>query len=193
MRQQLWKDLLWHIARDPVPWRPGRREPRAVTNRPKPFPLLTRPRTFSRIEFVIQNGCTSKESRKIEGSTKRHSAVGHELNRGRVHNVNEALDAESQLRASSCAKAGTQLLEMIEHRPEQRLGHPLSKWRLRPVPQVARPWKCAEFSHYSVSSPHQASLAAPTRVRTPSPQSSATTAQAPLILNFQQRPLGKFV
>lgn len=44
MRQQLWEDLLWHIARDQVPLRPGRREPRAVKHRPKPFPLLTRPR-----------------------------------------------------------------------------------------------------------------------------------------------------
>jgi Transposase DDE domain len=44
MRQQLWEDLLWHIARDHVPWRPDRREPRAVKHRPKPFPLLTRPR-----------------------------------------------------------------------------------------------------------------------------------------------------
>lgn len=44
MRQQLWEDLLWHIARDQVPLRPARREPRAVKHRPKPFPLLTRPR-----------------------------------------------------------------------------------------------------------------------------------------------------
>jgi hypothetical protein len=44
MRQQLWEDLLWHIARDQLPLRPGRREPRAVKHRPKPFPLLTRPR-----------------------------------------------------------------------------------------------------------------------------------------------------
>jgi len=36
---------LWEvIARDPVPDRPGRREPRAVKRRPKPFPLLTAPR-----------------------------------------------------------------------------------------------------------------------------------------------------
>ena len=43
-RRQLWDDLLWTIARDVVPLRPGRREPRAVKHRPKPFPLLTRPR-----------------------------------------------------------------------------------------------------------------------------------------------------
>jgi hypothetical protein len=43
-RQELWLDLLSKLARDLVPWRPGRREPRAVKHRPKPFPLLTRPR-----------------------------------------------------------------------------------------------------------------------------------------------------
>jgi len=43
-RQELWQDLLSNLARDLVPLRPGRREPRAVKHRPKPFPLLTRPR-----------------------------------------------------------------------------------------------------------------------------------------------------
>ena len=50
-------------------------------------------------------------------------AVGHQLNGGRVHDVNETLAAERQLRATTSAKAGMQLLELIEHRPEQRLGH----------------------------------------------------------------------
>lgn len=48
MRRQLWEDLLWHIARDQVPRRPGRREPRAVKHRPKPFPSLSRPRHLFR-------------------------------------------------------------------------------------------------------------------------------------------------
>ena len=43
-REELWQDLLSNLARDLVPLRPGRREPRAVKHRPKPFPLLTRPR-----------------------------------------------------------------------------------------------------------------------------------------------------
>ena len=43
-RRVLWKDLLLNLARDLVPRRPDRREPRAVKHRPKPFPLLTRPR-----------------------------------------------------------------------------------------------------------------------------------------------------
>jgi hypothetical protein len=37
-------DLLRVIALDQVPDRPGRREPRAVKRRPKPFPLLNQPR-----------------------------------------------------------------------------------------------------------------------------------------------------
>jgi len=44
MRGQLWDDLLLNLARDLVPERPGRREPRAIKRRPKPFPLLNRPR-----------------------------------------------------------------------------------------------------------------------------------------------------
>ncbi len=43
-QQELWDDLLSNLARDLVPSRPRRREPRAVKHRPKPFPLLTRPR-----------------------------------------------------------------------------------------------------------------------------------------------------
>ena len=43
-RQQLWEDLLETIATDLVPLRPGRREPRALKRRPKPFPRLIVPR-----------------------------------------------------------------------------------------------------------------------------------------------------
>ena len=44
MRRQLWKDLLLNLARDLVPLRPNRREPRAVKRRPKSYPLLNQPR-----------------------------------------------------------------------------------------------------------------------------------------------------
>jgi len=44
MRDQLWEDLLLNLARDLVPYRPHREEPRAVKRRPKPYPLLNRPR-----------------------------------------------------------------------------------------------------------------------------------------------------
>lgn len=41
---QLIKELLRVLAADLVPERPNRKEPRAVKRRPKPFPLLTKPR-----------------------------------------------------------------------------------------------------------------------------------------------------
>jgi len=44
MRRQLWEDLLLNLARDLVRLRPDRREPRAVKRRPKPYPLLNKPR-----------------------------------------------------------------------------------------------------------------------------------------------------
>jgi hypothetical protein len=44
MRRQLWEDLLLNLARDLVPLRPNRREPRAIKRRPKPYPLLNQPR-----------------------------------------------------------------------------------------------------------------------------------------------------
>src|SRR5438105_1959332 len=40
-QRQLIIELVAVLARDEVPARPGRREPRAVKRRPKPFPLLT--------------------------------------------------------------------------------------------------------------------------------------------------------
>ena len=44
MREQLREDLRLNLLRDRVPRRPNRSEPRAVKRRPKPFPLLTKPR-----------------------------------------------------------------------------------------------------------------------------------------------------
>lgn len=46
MRWQLWGDLLRNLARDLVPLRPHRQEPRALKRRPKQFALLNRPRRF---------------------------------------------------------------------------------------------------------------------------------------------------
>jgi hypothetical protein len=43
-QKELIAHLLEIIAQDQVPDRPGRRDPRAVKRRPKPFPLLNRPR-----------------------------------------------------------------------------------------------------------------------------------------------------
>jgi hypothetical protein len=44
IRRQLWHDLLLNLVRDLVPLRPNRQEPRALKRRPKPYPLLNRPR-----------------------------------------------------------------------------------------------------------------------------------------------------
>jgi hypothetical protein len=44
MRRALWQNLLATLARDRVPLRPHRSEPRAVKRRPKPYPLLNKPR-----------------------------------------------------------------------------------------------------------------------------------------------------
>jgi hypothetical protein len=43
-REELWTHLVATISADRVPERPGRREPRAVKRRPKPYPLLNKPR-----------------------------------------------------------------------------------------------------------------------------------------------------
>jgi hypothetical protein len=47
-RRALFAELFRSLASDLVPDRPGRREPRAVKRRPKPFPLLTRHRHLYR-------------------------------------------------------------------------------------------------------------------------------------------------
>ena len=44
IRKQLWEDLLLNLVRDQVPLRPNRTEPRALKRRPKPYPLLNKPR-----------------------------------------------------------------------------------------------------------------------------------------------------
>ena len=43
-QRRLIQDLLRLLALDLVPERPGRREPRAVKRRPKPYQWLTKPR-----------------------------------------------------------------------------------------------------------------------------------------------------
>jgi len=43
-RLELWDELMANLIRDLVPLRPGRKEPRAVKRRPKPYPFLNKPR-----------------------------------------------------------------------------------------------------------------------------------------------------
>jgi len=52
--------LLVLIAEPRVGLRPGRIEPRAVKRRPKPFPLLTKPRHIAK-EEVRKNGHPKKQ------------------------------------------------------------------------------------------------------------------------------------
>jgi hypothetical protein len=62
-RQALLNELFATVAADLVPDRPGRREPRAVKRRPKPYPLLTRHRhKFREIEHR-DNHYRKKKSR----------------------------------------------------------------------------------------------------------------------------------
>jgi hypothetical protein len=44
LKRKLWLELLRTLAGDLVPRRPGRIEPRAIKRRPKPYPLLNKPR-----------------------------------------------------------------------------------------------------------------------------------------------------
>jgi hypothetical protein len=48
---------------------------------------------------------------------------GHQLNGGRVDDVNQALEPEGELGTMPGAKTRMELLQMFEHRQEQRLGH----------------------------------------------------------------------
>jgi hypothetical protein len=69
-RRQLWDDLLLNLARDLVPLRPGRLEPRTVKRRPKGYPLLNRPRQFMR-ELPHR----SKHRKKSANVFKHHSGL----------------------------------------------------------------------------------------------------------------------
>jgi hypothetical protein len=68
-RAELWDELVKTVATDQVPLRPGRTEPRAVKRRPKPYPLLNKPRRkFKEIRHrsrYRKNG----NSQKINGLT----------------------------------------------------------------------------------------------------------------------------
>lgn len=59
--QRLRRGLFRAVARDVVPLRPGRREPRAIKRRPKPFPYLTRKRHEYR-EIPHRNRWNAKKS-----------------------------------------------------------------------------------------------------------------------------------
>ena len=65
-QQQLLDKLLEVVARDRLPERSGRYEPRAVKRRPKPFPLLNRPRRLFK-EIPHRNRYWKTHPRKSRG------------------------------------------------------------------------------------------------------------------------------
>lgn len=65
-RRQLWKDLLRNLARDLVPLRPNRSEPRVVKRRPKNFGWLTKPR-HKYHECLHRNRYWPAKPRKLRG------------------------------------------------------------------------------------------------------------------------------
>jgi hypothetical protein len=66
MRAQLWQDLLLNLARDLVPHRPGRLEPRVVKRRPKNFGWLTKPRRKFK-EFLHRSRHWKSNPRNLRG------------------------------------------------------------------------------------------------------------------------------
>jgi hypothetical protein len=66
LKRKLWQGLLRTLVRDVVPLRPGRNEPRAVKHRPKPFPLLNRPRRKF-VELPHRNSRWHGGPRKFQG------------------------------------------------------------------------------------------------------------------------------
>jgi hypothetical protein len=66
MRQQLWSHLLLNLAKDRVPKRPHRTEPRAVKRRPKAYPLLNKPRRQF-VEISHRNRYWKGRPRKFHG------------------------------------------------------------------------------------------------------------------------------
>jgi len=63
VRRLLWEDLLFNLVQDAVPERPGRNEPRALKRRPKPFPLLNKPRRKFK-EVPHRNRCSKNNAPK---------------------------------------------------------------------------------------------------------------------------------
>ncbi len=50
--QTFYEHLLGRIAQEVVPYRPDRVEPRVVKRRPKPYPLMTKPRAVLKAKLV---------------------------------------------------------------------------------------------------------------------------------------------
>jgi hypothetical protein len=71
-RRRLVQEMFAILAADLVPDRPGRREPRAVKRRPKPYPLLTRHRhKFREIEHRDRDYLKKRSSSTIRRNSRR--------------------------------------------------------------------------------------------------------------------------
>ena len=73
-RRRRWADRLRILAGDLVPERPGRTEPRAVKRRPKPCPLLSKPRRKYK-EVPHRTRDWKGHPRKTRGLTTGHSGL----------------------------------------------------------------------------------------------------------------------
>jgi len=82
----------------------------------------------------VNNGAAGQEGLEIEpdmafGGGLAAAMFGpvqgtrHQLNGGRVHDMNEPFETEGELRAPVTAEAGLHSLQMFQHRPEEPLGH----------------------------------------------------------------------
>lgn len=71
-REKIYQELLSVLAKDAVPERPGRREPRAVKRRPKPYPrLMCHRRLFREIPHQNRYYKNSQFGRKYRKNTQR--------------------------------------------------------------------------------------------------------------------------
>ncbi len=66
LRRELFEEMIRILAEDKVPFRPGRREPRAVKRRPKPYPLLNKHRKIFN-EIRHQNRYRAPRRTKMTG------------------------------------------------------------------------------------------------------------------------------
>lgn len=70
-RDDLFAQMIRVLAEDQVPDRPGRREPRAMKRRPKPYPLLTKPRSVFK---EIRHQSSYRADRSAKTGTKNSRA-----------------------------------------------------------------------------------------------------------------------
>jgi hypothetical protein len=85
----------------------------------------------------VHDGAAGQEGLEIEpdmafggGDVWPSPASGHQLNGGRIHDVDEPLETKGEARRAVAAKGGLQRLQMFQHRPEELLANSESRVRL---------------------------------------------------------------